>query len=46
MSDERNDREEWDRSQWAEEGKAPDAPGAATWDREPDRGSYQVHVYK
>lgn len=34
MSDERNDRTEWDRSQVAEEGDAPDAAGSATWDRE------------
>jgi hypothetical protein len=33
MSDEREQREHWDRSQWAEEGKAPDAPAGKTWDK-------------
>ncbi len=34
MSDERTPGEEWDRSQWPEEGTAPDAAPADTWDRE------------
>jgi hypothetical protein len=34
MSDERRSGEDWDRSQWPAEGSAPDAPPAATWDRE------------
>ena len=34
MSDERDPGENWDRSQWPEEGTAPDAPPAETWDRE------------
>jgi hypothetical protein len=34
MTDERTPGEEWDRSQWPEEGTAPDAPPAETWDRQ------------
>lgn len=34
MTEERSPGEDWDRSQWPEEGTAPDAPPAATWDRE------------
>jgi hypothetical protein len=34
MSDERTPGKEWDRSQWPEEGTAPDAPPTDTWERE------------
>lgn len=34
MSDERPPGEDWDRSQWPDEGKAADAPATPTWDRE------------
>jgi hypothetical protein len=34
MSDERPPGERWDRSQWPDEGTAPDAPEGETWDRE------------
>jgi hypothetical protein len=34
MSEERGPHEEWDRSQWPEEGTSPDAPAAETWDRD------------
>jgi hypothetical protein len=33
MSDERTPEEGWDRSQWSDEGAAPEAPEDKTWDR-------------